>query len=214
MPYSPTTETDIVNCALDEVGEAAIADITSPINERERMCARSYHLMREDLLRQHVWNFAKKRVVVSRSGAALFDFEDSYTLPANFIRLLEVGGVTELERETDYDIEGLELLFDGGGAATQNIRIIENVEDISRWDKSAKLALVYAVALKINYSITRSNQNIERLNGLYAVALKNAISSDGQEVKVKVIDESAATNLRLSAGSNSNVAGRFTTFEG
>ena len=52
--------------ALHRIGDTStITTIEDPKTTEEKLCAEEYDDVRRELLRSHVWNFAKKRVKVS-----------------------------------------------------------------------------------------------------------------------------------------------------
>lgn len=75
------SETDICNLALSKLGLSTIGTIMNPESHTERVCALWYHPCREDLLRQHTWNFATKKIIPEYDPVA-----KAYRLPADYIR--------------------------------------------------------------------------------------------------------------------------------
>ena len=203
----PQSKTDIANLALDYIGELPVASIDPPSASEEALLSRHYDTEREKLLRNHLWNFAKKRATISRSGTPAFDYADKYLLPSDFLRFISIEGDTEIEFETDYDIEGEEVLMDNGGANSINIRYIANIEDISLWDATTRAALARAVALAICYHYTKSNKAVERCNAEYNISLAEAINADSMERPPKRRSESnLIRRRRLIGGSRAGIA--------
>ena len=80
------TEVGICNAALIRVGKNTIASFTEGTEEANFMSAR-YATARDELLRDHNWNFAIKRVKLARSSTTpAFGFTYYYAKPSDFIR--------------------------------------------------------------------------------------------------------------------------------
>jgi len=209
---APTSPVEICNLALDFLGQPSIADIEAPSTAAEGICARHYDQVRRQLLREWVWNFAKKRVTIFRSGTPAFDFADQYALPNDFVRFLSAGGDREIDQGLDYDIEGRNLLTNSGGAASIGLRYIYDVKDPQQMDAAFINLLALALALKIGYKFTLKKGLVEQLSAQYAADLPKGISIDGQERPPRRIQRSKYHRARL-IGSTGNVADAYTVLD-
>lgn len=214
---APQSPIDICNMALAHLGEPPIDTISPPVTEREDIVALQYDDARQNVLRKNVWNFAKKRVLASRSGTPTFDYADEYALPSDFIRLLSVNGLSattgsgeaggEISQTLDYDIEGRSVLLNASGAPTVQMRYIADIETVSTWDPLFRKLVILTLALQLAYTITGKKEMVEQMNALLTRELPDAASIDGQEVPPKRIQRSRALTARRSPGIGASTAG-------
>lgn len=99
-------DVDICNMALSLLKVPTITSIASPTTEVEELCALWYDPSRQELLRKHPWNFAKKRVTLySIVTPPTFGYDYKYLLPSDFMRLRFIGTENEGLVGKDYDLE-------------------------------------------------------------------------------------------------------------
>ena len=55
---------DICNKALDKLGQNPIISLTDG-NKAANLCTRNWPLVRDQVLREHPWNFAMKRAILA-----------------------------------------------------------------------------------------------------------------------------------------------------
>lgn len=178
----PSGEVDIVNMALGFIGSSRVNSISNPVSELETICARHYDDARQNVLREGVWNFAKKRASISRTGTPEFDFTDAYALPNDFVRLLSVGGDTEVLQEQYYDIQqNKQLLIDYNGASSIKIRYIADQTDVAKWDAKFKKCVALQLAVDLAYQVTKSIDVFKMVNAMLLSEMPSAIAIDGQE---------------------------------
>lgn len=89
----PASPVDICNLALDRLGQGSIASILAPTKPEEDICARWYDQTRRELLREYIFNFARKPATLTANADAPThpDFSTGYNLPNDLIRLLTIG---------------------------------------------------------------------------------------------------------------------------
>lgn len=195
--------TDICNLALDAIGQTGISDVENPSTTTEEIMARHYDTVRRQLLSDWVWNFAKKRQLLSRSGSGLFDYADAYALPNDFLRFISVNGFDEVTAERDYDIEGRNLLLNNGGAPTIRARYIRDVTDPQ--EMSAQFINIFALtlAVRVSYKFTLKKSLLEQLKQELAADLMKAVSVDGQQRPPRRVQRSKYLSARrtMSGGS-------------
>ncbi len=208
----PNSKIDICNMALDHIGQASVSDIDSPSTVEEETCARWYDHTRRSLLRDYVWNFAKRRATISRTGTPLFDWADSYQLPNDFVRFLSVKGEIEVTRETDYDIEGDQIQLNNGGAASTSLRYIYDSQTPTEWDSLFINVLALSLAYNMAYAFTLKKGVVSTVSDKLTLALPKAITVDGQERPARRVQRSKyLTKRRLGIGTD--VADRFTVLD-
>lgn len=196
---------DICNLALSHLGQKPISGIDSPETQAEAVCALHYNPTRRRLLRDWVWNCAKKRVTLSRTGTPEFDFTDAYALPNDFVRFLSVGGEYEVDQERDYDIEGSTLLINNDGAASAKMRYIYDLKDVKKMDASFIDTLALLLAVRMSYAFTLKKGLRDELRDMLKEELPKAVTVDGQERPPRRIQRSKYLSARRT-GSVSSVA--------
>lgn len=173
---------DVCNLAQDHVGQPPIASISPPGTDAEILIARNYDKNRRQLLRKGVWNFAKKRVLLSRDAAAPeFDYADRYLLPADYIRFLSVGGYSEKDQSKLFDISERYVLINNDGSASLKLRYIADITDVSKWDDLFINLLALYIARDIAYPLTKDEAVVKRINELISIETPDAFGTDGQE---------------------------------
>ncbi|UQO04990.1 hypothetical protein L0Z13_11610 [Burkholderia multivorans] len=85
------SQVGICNRALTKLGDKRITAL-----DEDSKAAAVLNSMYDDVLdaclREHVWSFAKTRAqLAALADAPLFGFGYQYRLPANFIRLIQIG---------------------------------------------------------------------------------------------------------------------------
>lgn len=209
---APQSAIEICNMALAHIGEPPIDTIDPPVTEREEIVALQYDDARQNVLRQFVWNFAKCRANISRSDTPAFDYEDMYALPADFIRLLSVGGSDfEVGQTLDYDIEGRSILINAGGADTIPLRYIKDEELVTTWDPLFRKLVILTLAMQLAFQITGKKEIVAQVESLLTREMPGAASVDGQEVPPKRIQRSRALDARRMGSISPGVASGYTT---
>ena len=92
MP-APASPVDICNLALDRIGQASITSIDAPQTTQEDVMARHYDQTREEILREYIFNFSRKTVLLTptTTAPAIPGYPNVYALPADFLRKLTLG---------------------------------------------------------------------------------------------------------------------------
>ncbi len=85
-----TSETDIINDALIEVGEATIISRTDG-SKAANTADVVYDQTRDTLLRNHNWNFAASRAKLAKlSAAPEFEYDNAFAFPSDWLRTITV----------------------------------------------------------------------------------------------------------------------------
>ncbi len=166
----------ICSAALDMLGADPINSLTDPGDNAGR-CARAWPLVRDWLLRKHSWNAAVKRVALAPDAVApAFGFGKAFTLPADFLRILEVGD--DDTGRPAYKVESGKLLAD---VSVLRLRYVWRNENPATWDSAMVHVAVLAIAARLAYAVTNS-ASVEqtRLDEL-RIELQAAKSIDGVE---------------------------------
>lgn len=169
------TKIEICNRALQKLGARSINSLTEDSKN-----ARSINLAFESVklaeLEDHDWSFAIVREQLAEDATApIFGFLHSYTLPSDFVRLLDPD---ELDNSNDLDwqIENGKILTDD--SAPLEIRYIKNVTNVSEFTPLFAEVLSCRLAVELCEDITQSNSKMQTAAALYDEALKKAKKSN------------------------------------
>lgn len=211
----PTGEVDIVNMALDHLGQSQISSISPATTNAEKICARHYDAVRQELLREWNWNFAYTLGVASLDNGVTipFDYDNAYLLPNDCLRFISMEGENEISRIMTYQISGRHIYYNGSDASSINVRYVKDVTDVSLWDALFRNIMALKLALKVAYAFTKSKSDVERINSLLSLELQGAISIDGQERPPFRRETSRVINARRQLGTGDGIAGQWTNFE-
>jgi hypothetical protein len=145
-----TSETDIVNRALRLLKAQRITSLTDGSNNANQ-ANDVFTQVRDDLLRSHNWNFATKRAKLAQNSTdPTFEFENAFTLPADWLRTVTVhdndaGTGTVLWKEEE--VAGVGVI--SSSADELWIRYVYRVTDINRMAADFQTALAYELAISL-----------------------------------------------------------------
>lgn len=184
---STVSDVDIANRALSKLGERRITSLAQGGNAADTMND-MYSIVRDAEIEAHPWNFTKTRVQLTADPTApTFGFTYRYKLPADYIRLLQVGDLSVLwaavglqyaafpiwgNSAPAYDIEGDYLLTDY--AAPLDVIYGARVTDTTIYPLTFVEALACRLAYEACEKITDSGGLMDRMNEGYQAALKLA----------------------------------------
>lgn len=186
MPSS----TDICNLALQHLGESRISSISDTGDKVSRTCALNYPQARDEALQTHPWSCAKTQVALSKlSAAPLYRWKAAYELPADFIRLCQIGGCDAWYQNEYFDRMGRKLMIGGGywnedtPADTINIEYIFRQEDTSVFDPLLVECIALLLAAKMARTLTGSDSKAQTLRQEYEqLALPRARTLNAQQL--------------------------------
>lgn len=184
-----TSDTQIVNMACDRLGVETIDSLNDNTPTAELM-KRLYAPQRDSLLVETPWNFAMKRVELSKLVAAPeFEYTSKFQLPADFLKVHRIfdsdptsGTGNKHPYDTRdysgvyYEIEGTELLGDFDRCF---LVYISRITDVSKYSPDFVEALWLRLAAAASYKLTQDktlkNQLIEEAD--YYVRRSAALSA-------------------------------------
>lgn len=171
-----TTAVSICSNALMMLGKAPIASLEDE-SDRATYCANLYPQLRDSMLREHFWNCAIKRVLLSPlSTTPAFDYQYQFQLPTDFLRLYQVGTVNRPIE--DFQLENRMIL---ANVASLPLRYVWKNEDENNWDVGLVQAATHAMAGLLAYPLTQSTSLRDSMLATAALVMKKAKSIDGQE---------------------------------
>lgn len=142
------SKTSIMNRALDMIGAA---NITSPTQNSKsaRALNRAWDPVLDFLLSKHDWGFAIKRDELAQSATDPdYEYDRQYTLPNDFIRLLEV--------HPKYLKHRLEGQFIVANTDTLRIKYVAKITDPNEFSADFAELLAKGLAAEICFKITQS----------------------------------------------------------
>jgi hypothetical protein len=162
-----------------------------------------WDVARKAALRRNAWNFAIERVVLpALSETPAFGFGYQFTLPADFVRLVDVDG--PIPQARDWKLEGGKLL---GNASPLQILYVRDCIEIDRWDDLFELAVSYKVAELIAVQITGdANVKVECRNSFNDL-FGDAQATDAHENPPQDFDEDPWVTARWGYGYSTNWPG-------
>lgn len=172
---SMATGVSICSNALLMLGAQTINDFNEPL-DRAKIASNLYPTIRDDLLRTHPWNCTIKRALLAPDATPpAFGYDNQFELPADFLRVLEVG---QAGCQIDYLVEGRSIL---ANATSVELRYVYLNEVENTWDASLVGLLTMAMACAMAYPITQSSALQAAFEQKLAMAKKVARAVDGQE---------------------------------
>ena len=168
-----TSVVQIINNALIKIGASAILTLTEN-SESARAANLIYEQVRDASIRDHVWNFAIRRVELAQNSTApAFEFSYQYNLPSDCLRVLRMEDMGMY-----YKIEGGKLLTDEG---TAKILYLSRVEDVNLFDALFVEALSARIAAELSVTLSESNTLYTNMMEIYQRKIADARSMDAQE---------------------------------
>jgi hypothetical protein len=188
------TDVSICSNALLMLGDNPISSLDEG-SAKARIASNLYPAVRDTILRLHPWNCCIARVQLAPDVTApAFDYAYQFTLPADFMRAVQVG---EHGLEGDYRIEGRKLLVDDNPL---NLRYVARNENPATWDSALVDAVTLEMAARMAYPITRSASLARDLRAEAAAALKMAKAVDGQDDSPDELGNERLLAARMGAG--------------
>lgn len=180
---------DVSNRALDKLGQSPITSLEDG-DTTANLCARTWPIVRDRLLRSYPWNFAVKRdTTAPESSSPSWGFTYQHTLPSDCLRLLEILDL----RTHEYEVEGNKILTN---ASVLYLRYIRQVTDPNEYDAMFVDAAASLMAFEMCERLTQSNQKKDFLWQEYMENVAKARSVDAQENPVQQFEEDSWIEAR------------------
>lgn len=174
---------EISNKALDKLGHGPITSLLDGTTAAN-LCSRNWEQIRDQVLRDHPWNFALKRASLAPdSTPPAWGFGNQFQLPADCIRLIEIKGYEKAE----WQLEGRAILAND---TVLYIRYVARITDPNRYDSLFVDAVAARLAMELCEPLTQSSQKIQLLAEMYNDSLTRAKRVDAQENPPSRFEES------------------------
>lgn len=193
------SEVEIANSALLKVGAKQRITSLTQNTANAVLVNEQYPKVRDDLLRSHTWNFARKWSSLATTGTtpvAEFDYE--FTLPSDFIRVVRVSDNDAGVGDLVYDIYQGKLYADSN---TVYLLYVYKETDPNLMPPDFREALAWALAYDISYPMTDSNNVRETLERGMRRAIARAKTVDAQENYPDPIPAGSWVSGRFGTGS-------------
>jgi hypothetical protein len=189
------SQVDLANESLLLLGANTITSFSDD-DSSAVLVNRFYASERDALLRSHRWNFAITTAnLASLAATPIIDWQFKFNLPTDpyCLRLLDVRTVTG-DIYLDFAVHGRELFTE---ESTVDITYVQRVEDPTQFDSLFYQALVFRLAWKMAYPVTRSSGTMTQMGQMYDAVVRDARAVDSQEGTPEVIQTDTLTDLRL-----------------
>jgi len=189
------SQVDLANESLLLLGANTITSFNDD-DSNAVLINRFYASERDALLRSHRWNFAIGNAnLASLEATPIVDWEFKFTLPTDpyCLRILDVRTVTG-DIYLDFAIQGRELYTE---ESTVDITYVQRVEDPTQFDALFYQALVFRLAWKMAYPVTRSSGTMTLMGQMYDSVVRDARTVDSQEGTPEIIATDTLTDVRL-----------------
>jgi hypothetical protein len=179
------SEVQIAKLALSYVGDRFdITSLTESSTEAEQVNL-VYADMRDSLLRQHTWNFAKKFIspaAIVGTAPNLWAF--MYLYPVDALRVLTVTNpagrdATPIKYEVGLNAADQYCVFTDQGNA--EIKYTKRITDSNVFDANFTIALAYGIASKIAMALTGDGGITTNLYNMFQAQLNMARGNDAAE---------------------------------
>ena len=152
------------------------------------LCTNFWTAALDAVLRLHPWNFAVKRATLAPDVAAPeYEWTAAFTLPADYLRLLEVYGLNE------YKVENGKILCD---ETALSIRYIYRNSTTTAWDKTFVEAMTLYMTWKLAYPLTKSQAVRDTQWKYFTEFLRTAKNIDAQEEPQDTVGDFPFLNAR------------------
>lgn len=180
-------ETDICNQALGRFSANAISDLGEQSAEGAA-CRRFYAQTRDELLRQHPWNFSIARTTLATSFTPDSQYTYGFNLPPDCLRVLTV-----YDYDDDWVIEQGSLLLNND---SPSIIYIARIDDCGKYPPDFVETFILKLSTKLCTALTQNWKLSSQLYQEYEIALGRAKAADAQENSPQAIDTSTVINAR------------------
>lgn len=165
---------DICNKTMDKLGHSPITSLTDG-NKAANLCDRNWPLVRDQVLRDHPWNFAVTRATLAPSATAPdWGFLYQHQMPTGLLKLLEIRDL----QPDDYQVEGRKILADDD---VLYIRYIAQITEPNLYDALFIDCAAARLTFELCESLTQSNTKKEAAWQEYQDSLDRAKRADAME---------------------------------
>jgi len=180
---------DICNRSIDKLGHDPITSLSDGTTA-SNLCNRVYPITRDQVLREHPWNFAVKRTTTSPlTTPPSWGFAYQHPIPSDCLRVVEILNMSTGE----YQIEGGVILADED---VLYVRYIAQITDPNQFDALFADLLSVRMAFEMCEGLTQSTTKKDWLWKEYEDSLTRTKRVDGQVNPPTVFEEDEWIEVR------------------
>ena len=187
---------NMCNSALNLIGASTISALTED-TKNARLCNQRYEPVRNRVFRGHNWNCLIKRVqLAANSTDPVIEFDKSYALPSDCLRVLKIhnGTTDSIASDLEYKIEGKNIVTN---LTTVYLVYISLDEDPNNYDAYLREAISHQLAADLAYAIT-NNATLPKNYLINAdERLREARFVDATENSLDTVEANEFTDARL-----------------
>lgn len=192
------TDVSICNMALARIGVSTFISNLNEASNEARVCALFYNDVRDRVLRDAPWNFAKKRVVLADQGTPPSEWSFKYGYPSDCIkaRYIAVPGMRNPRSDQRIPFEvanegGQRRIYTNQSAA--ELIYTYRVTDATLFDAMCASAMAYllgseiAMPLSVKPDVAKSARDAYRIEMQVAAAHSMSEGEEGQEPSSELV---------------------------
>ena len=189
------SDVGICNAALQLVKHSKRITSLEQGTKEANACEEVYEELRDAMLSMHNWNFATKRVQLSRlADTPAFEWKYGYALPADFLRLTAVYDNTSARGAVPYKIEGNQIQAD---AEEMYLRYVYRVTDPNLMIPLFRMAFSKLLGSRLATALAQSTSSRDALYKEFIDEdLPTAKSADSIQDQADQLPESAWVAVR------------------
>lgn len=180
--------TQLANIALQRAQCGARLNSFDSDTSKEAQQARDvYETLRDSMLRENLWNFAKKRVQLAELAAApVFGYNNAYGLPADCLRIIAVHPYDSDNTQVKYHLETVSVSSTDTPCIITDteqayLRYVKQVTTPASFTPDFYNALAWRLAVEFAQNIKKSAQIAQFCMREYEKAISLAKSTGGVE---------------------------------
>jgi len=179
------TETEFSNICLDAIGADRISALDDGTVNANRV-ALLLPLERDATLREHLWNFAIKRLTLVVTTAPIAGFTYAYERDNDDLRILSINE----DPEAIWQVEGRTVVTD---ETTCVVKYIHRITNPTLWDPLFTSAFSLRLASKLALAVAHDMAYSIKLLEQYYAMIGQAQTIDGQEGSSDTIESTSLT---------------------
>ena len=187
---------NICNSALNLIGASTISALTED-TKNARLCNQRYEPVRDRVFRGHNWNCLIKHVELARNSTApVVEFDYSYALPSDFLRVMKIhnGTTDSIAADLPYKVEGKNIIT---YQTTVYLVYVALDTDPNNYDVYLREAISHQLAADICYSITNNATLANNYMTRADERLREARFIDATENSLDTVEANEFTDARL-----------------
>lgn len=198
------SRTQVINNGLRAISANLIADPDED-TESARQAKGAYDQVVRVQLQLYAWTFAKRQAALpQRAEPPTYKYARAFTLPADFIRLVEFDGRSlfatarhvDTEAKPLYDIVGRAIFTDM--AAPLRITYLRDVSgDPTTWDPAFADVVSMALAVALAMPLTKSEGTVSLAEKLYQKAVRDAKRTNAIQLPPQERPDSSWVTARI-----------------